>query len=201
MRPSAEYRKKLLGRVLKDMDMVSESQIQEALAIQKERGGAIGDILVELGYIQAEDLALALAKQSGMKVVDLDNMEIPNTVVNRISAAIAHAYNVIPVSFENGVLCVALADPTHLKTLDDLRFLLNCEIEGAVSNEKAVARALDGRGPATVLRARLFRRLDLEDDAGNGALLVPAPSGVAISVAASAIGGITVTPYLRRRTA
>jgi len=143
MRPTVEYRKKLLGRILKDMGKVTESQIQEALAIQKERGGAMGGILVELGYIQPEDLSLALARQSGMEVVDLDSTDIPAAVINRLSAAIAHAYRVIPVSHDDGVLTVALADPTHLKTLDDLRFLLDCEVRGAVSNEKAVGRALE----------------------------------------------------------
>jgi len=143
MRPTVEYRKKLLGRILKDMGRVTESQIQEALTIQKERGGALGGILVELGYIQPEDLSLALAKQSGMEVVDLGSMEIPASVISRISPAIAHAYRVIPVSYEDNVLTVALADPTHLKTLDDLRFLLDCEVRGAASNEKDVARALD----------------------------------------------------------
>ena len=143
MRTATEYRKKLLGRILKDMDRVTESQIQEALAIQKERGGAIGDILVELGYIQAEDLSLALARQSGMEVVNLDTMEIPQPVISRLSSAIAHAYRVVPIGFEGNTLTVALADPTHLKTLDDLRFLLDCEIQGAVSNEQSVARALD----------------------------------------------------------
>ncbi len=143
MRPSVEYRKKLLGRILKEMGKVSESQIQEALAIQKERGGALGGILVELGYIQPEDLSLALAKQSGMEVVDLSSMEIPAEVINRVSGAIAHAYRVIPIKFEDGVLTVAMADPTHLKTLDDLRFLLDCEVKGAASNEADVSRALD----------------------------------------------------------
>lgn len=142
MRQSAEYRKKLLGRILKDMDKVSESQIQEALAVQNERGGAIGDILVDLGYIEEEDLTMALARQSGMKVVDLDGMEIPPDVINRVSPAVARAYNIIPIDYDNSILTVALADPTHLKTLDDLRFLLNCEVEGAVSNESDVSEAL-----------------------------------------------------------
>ncbi|MBS3763983.1 MAG: Flp pilus assembly complex ATPase component TadA [Planctomycetes bacterium] len=143
MRPSAEYRKKLLGRILKDMDLVTESQIQEALAVQNDRGGAIGGILVQLGYIDEDDLTIALAKQSGMEVVDLEAIEIPNDVINRVSSAIAHSYRIVPIRFENGVLTVALADPTNLKTLDDLRFLLNCEIAGAASNEKAVNMALD----------------------------------------------------------
>jgi len=143
MSPTAEFRKKLLGRILKDMGLVSESQIQEALAIQKQKGGALGDLLVELGFITPENLTLALATQSGMKTANLEAAEIPPSVLNRVSASVAQAYRVIPVAFENGVLTVALADPTHLKTLDDLRFLLNCEVEGAVSNDKDVTAALE----------------------------------------------------------
>ncbi|MFP4176157.1 MAG: GspE/PulE family protein [Planctomycetota bacterium] len=142
MAQETEQRKKLLGRVLKDMDKVAESQVQEALAIQEKRGGAIGNILLDLGYIDGEDLTMALAKQSGMEVVNLSEMEIPPDVINRVSPAVAHAYQVVPIRYENGVLTVALADPTHLKTLDDLRFLLNCELEGAVSNEADVNQAL-----------------------------------------------------------
>ena len=165
MRPQVEYRKRLLGRILKDMDLVTESQIQEALAIQRDRGGALGEILVERGYINREDLMLALATQSGMEVVDLDSAEIPADVIGRVSPAVARAYRVIPVRFDSGVLTVALADPTHLKTLDDLRFLLNCEIEGAVSNEQSVSRALDTyystqEDIETILR-------ELEDEWGN----------------------------------
>jgi len=143
MSPTAEFRKKLLGRILKDMDLVSESQIQEALAIQKQKGGAVGDILVELGYITPENMTIALATQSGMKTVDLEAAEVGPSIINRVSPAIAQAYRIIPVAFDNGVLTVALADHTHLKTLDDLRFLLNCEVEGAVSNEEDVNHALD----------------------------------------------------------
>jgi len=58
MAQDVEHRKKLLGRILKEMGLVTESQIQEALAIQKDRGGAIGEILVERNYITREDLTL-----------------------------------------------------------------------------------------------------------------------------------------------
>ena len=142
MPQDGEYRDRLVGRILKEMGLIEESQVQEALALQQERGGAMGEILVERGYIAREDLTLALATQSGMEVVDLDEMELPSSLITRVSASIANAYHVVPVRFEEAVLTVALADPTHLKTLDDLRFLLNCEVVGAVSNEQAVGRAL-----------------------------------------------------------
>ncbi len=139
----SDQKRKPLGRILKEMKLVTESQIQEALAIQKERGGAIGSILVSLNYITDNELLLALGAQSGMEVVDLDNMEIKPEIIERVSPSIATVYKVIPVRFENGVLTLALADPLNVKVLDDLRFLLDCELKGAVSNEDAVNRALD----------------------------------------------------------
>ena len=138
-----KHSKKLLGRILRDMDLVSESQVQEALAIQKSRGGAIGDILVELNHVTEEDLALALATQSGMELVELGGKEIPSDLISRISSSVAQVYRVVPVKYENGVLTVALADPTHLKTLDDLRFLIGGEVQGAVARPEDVQDAID----------------------------------------------------------
>ncbi len=142
MAQDGEQRRKLLGRILKDMGLVTEAQIQEALAVQKERGGAIGEILVERNYITREDLTLALASQAGMEVVNLDDLQIPQDVMDMISPSIAQVYRVVPVRHQDGVLTVVLADPTHLKALDDLRFLLNCEIKGAVATEASVDRTI-----------------------------------------------------------
>ncbi len=142
MTQDTEKRTKLLGRILKDMGLVTESQIQEALAIQKEQGGAIGEILVQRDYISRDSLTLALATQAGMEVVELEGRDIPKEVRDHVSASVARAYRIVPVRFRNGVLTVALADPTHLKTLDDLRFLLDCEIEGAVASESDIDWAI-----------------------------------------------------------
>ena len=139
----AEEKRKTIGRILIEMKLITESQIQEALAIQKERGGALGGILVSLNYITENELLIALGTQSGMEVVDLDTVEIGPDLIARVSPSIATVYKVVPVRFENGILTLALADPLNVKVLDDLRFLLDCEIVGAVSNEEAVARALD----------------------------------------------------------
>jgi len=142
MPQDVEQRTKLLGRILKDMGLVSEGQVQEALAIQKERGGPIGEILLERNYITRDDLTIALAKQAGMEVVNLDDTEIPQDLLERVSPSVAQVYRIVPVRFQGDVLTVALADPTHLKTLDDLRFMLGCDIRGAVATEASVDRAI-----------------------------------------------------------
>ena len=135
--------RKLIGQILKEMRLVTEAQIQEALAIQKQSGGALGAILVSLNYVTEQEVLTALGIQSGMEVVDLDATDIADDVIARVSPSIATVYRVVPIKFENDVLTVAMADPLNVKTLDDLRFLLDCEARGAVSNEPSVARALD----------------------------------------------------------
>ncbi len=134
---------KPLGQLLKEMELVTEGQIQEALSIQREKGGALGRILIDLGYVSEEEMLLALGAQVGMEVVNLDEIKIPKEVVDKVSPTMAKVYKVIPIKFENNVLTVAMADPLNVSVLDDLRFMLGCELQGAVSNEDAVTRAIE----------------------------------------------------------
>ncbi len=134
---------KPLGQLLKEMELVTEGQIQEALAIQRESGGALGRILVELGYVTEEEMLLALGAQVGMEVVNLDEIEVNRDVIAKVSPTMAKVYKVVPIKFENNTLTVAMADPLNVSVLDDLRFMLNCEVQGAVSNEQAVEKALE----------------------------------------------------------
>ena len=136
-------RRKELGQILKEMRLVTESQVQEAIAVQRQRGGVLGAILVSLNYVTEDEVLTALGVQAGMDVVDLDALDIPEDLIARVTPSISTVYRVVPIRFENNVLTVAMADALNVKTLDDLRFLLDCDVRGAVSNETAVARALD----------------------------------------------------------
>ncbi|MEK7449890.1 MAG: ATPase, T2SS/T4P/T4SS family [Planctomycetota bacterium] len=136
-------RRKPLGQILKEMELVKESQVQEALEIQRQKGGAIGRILINLSYVSEEEVLLALGAQVGMEVVNLDEIEIPNEVIEKVPSSITKVYKIIPIRFENNTLTVAMANPLNISVLDDLRFMLNCEVQGAVSDEESVNRALN----------------------------------------------------------
>ncbi|HVY60684.1 MAG TPA: GspE/PulE family protein, partial [Planctomycetota bacterium] len=133
---------KRLGDILKEMDLVGDGEIKEALKIQKDKGGLIGEILVSLGYITDKDLLFALGAQSGMEVVDLDAVEVDTDVVKKVPVNYCETYLVCPVAFDGKVLTVALADPLNVNVLDELKFLVGCEVQGAVSNKDAVERAI-----------------------------------------------------------
>ncbi|MFH1226513.1 MAG: ATPase, T2SS/T4P/T4SS family [Planctomycetota bacterium] len=139
----AEKRRKQLGQILKEMEIVSEKQIQEALAIQKQKGGVIGRILVQLDYATEDVILLALGAQVGMDVVVLDEMTIAPDVIEKVPASMAKVFKIIPIKWENNTLVVAMADPLNISVLDDLRFMLSSEVKGAVSDEASVNRALE----------------------------------------------------------
>jgi len=135
--------RKLIGQILTEQGFVTESQIEEALKIQRDKGGVIGEILRTLGYAGEDAIVTALGIQSGMETVDLDNISIPPEVIEKVSVSIASIYRIVPISFENNTLTVAMAEPHNLDVLDDLRFMLSCEVHGAIASESSVDAAIE----------------------------------------------------------
>jgi len=132
---------KLVGEILVQRGMVGPADVERALEVQKDQGGALGTILVEMGRITQEQLMEALSEQFGMEVVDLPNITINKEAVDRLEYSVASTYRVMPVRWDGTTLTVAMANPLDVGTLDQLRMLLGCETRGAVSNERDIAEA------------------------------------------------------------
>ncbi|MGE0709224.1 MAG: GspE/PulE family protein [Planctomycetota bacterium] len=132
-----------IGEILCEMGFLDEDDVQEALKRQAKTGGKLGDVLVEMGYVTPEDVLFALAEQTGMEVADLDEAEIDPAVIDMIPKSFAETYRVIPVGHEGGVVVVALGDPMNPTVLEDLRFMLNLEVRGAVATQHAIDRAIE----------------------------------------------------------
>ena len=134
---------KRIGHILIEMEKVTQAQLDEALALKRDRGGAIGAVLVDLGYCEPTDISAALAVQAGMRRVDLDTLDIPPEVIEKMDAMVARSYSVVPVEFADGKLTVAVSDPNNFRALDELHMLLDYEILAAVADPQALLRALD----------------------------------------------------------
>jgi type IV pilus assembly protein PilB len=136
-------RKKLIGQVLKEMRLVHEGQIQEALGAQKKDGGRIGQALVRMGAITEGQLMVALGKQAGLEVVDLKAFEPQKEAVSKVDESYARPFQLIPVTFDGTTLVVAMADAMNKGALDDIRFTANCEVKGVVAEPGQVAAAIE----------------------------------------------------------
>ncbi|WP_372369754.1 type II secretion system ATPase GspE [Candidatus Uabimicrobium sp. HlEnr_7] len=135
--------RRLLGQILKDKNLITEPQIQQALSIQKNQGGAIGKIFIEQGWVSDQEVLFALGQQFGMDAINLDEKELDPDIIKKVPYSMANIYRVIPVSFRDDMLTIAMADPMNVQVLDDLRMMLHCEVQGSVSNEEQIQRAID----------------------------------------------------------
>ncbi len=135
-------RKKMLGQVLKEMKLIHEGQVQESLQIQKREGGRIGQILVRNGHITEAQLMVALGKQSGMEVVNLEQIELQKEAIAMVDEAFARPFGFVPVMYDGKTLTVAMGDPGNRNALDDIRFTANCEVKGVVADPDHIEAAL-----------------------------------------------------------
>jgi type IV pilus assembly protein PilB len=137
-------RKKLLGQILKEQRVCHEGMIQEALSLQREEGGLLGQILIRLGHMTENDLLKALGIQAGMDVVDLANANIDPEAVRRIDYNMATMFQILPIEFDSdGTLVVAMANPMNAGVLDDVRFMANAEVKGAVADQDQIRKSIE----------------------------------------------------------
>ena len=135
--------RKMLGQILREQGAVHEGMVQEALAVQQDSGKRIGEVLIQLGYLDKHQLAEALAKQAGLVFVPGDELTPDPEVLKRVDAATARVYGVLPLRMEGKKLLLVLSDPLNLHVIEDLSLSAGCELMAAVSDADAVADAIE----------------------------------------------------------
>ncbi len=132
-----------IGQILIDEGFCTEEDIEEALKEQAMSGMPLGQVLVSMGKVEEEDLVYALALQSGWEMIQLDGLTIPAEIIEKVSPSVAKIYNVVPVRMDGTSLVVAMADNINVSVLDDLRFMLNCDVKGAITTRKSLDSAME----------------------------------------------------------
>ena len=143
----AEAKRRIFGQLLKDKGFVTDNQIQEALAIQKQKGGQIGDILVSLHYVTNDQIMLAMGEYLGQEIVNIEGMDIPSEIINMLSPAIAQLYRIIPIHLKDDTLTIVQADALNFETIDDLRLMLKHQIKPVLCHKDIVLCALEKHYP------------------------------------------------------
>ncbi len=132
-----------LGELIVQEKLVTPEQLEEALVYQRQSGGRVGEILVKLGFATDEQIAEMVARKYDVPVIDLPSLPIDGSVLKLIPAETAQAYQLFPVSASGATLTVAMADPTNVFAIDDLRFMTGYNIEPVVAPGAAVMEAIE----------------------------------------------------------
>jgi len=132
-----------IGQIFVDLGFISDDQLDMLLDEQRRRSGElIGKVAESMGMISDEQLAQALGEQMGMKVVVVADLTLPPNVLSTVSEPMAQLYKVIPISFKENVLTIAMCDPQKLSILDELRSFLGYDIRATIATEKDIEKAL-----------------------------------------------------------
>jgi type IV pilus assembly protein PilB len=123
--------------------LITEEQLKKALAQQSTSGGRLGSNLVKLGYLTEEDITSFLSKQYGVPSINLAHFEIDQSVIKLVPAEIAQKHMVIPINRKGSVLTVAMADPSNIFAIDDIKFLSGFKVEPVVAAETSIKNAIN----------------------------------------------------------
>jgi type IV pilus assembly protein PilB len=133
---------KKLGELLKEVGLIDDFQLQSALSHQRNWGGKLGAILVELEFVSEEDVAKVIAEKMRVPYANLFEPEIPETITRLIKPDVAKKYVVIPVKKDAGRVVVALSDPLDIEAIDELRFITGLNIVPALALESEIKLAI-----------------------------------------------------------
>lgn len=115
---------KKIGQILVELHFISKDTLKDALAEQKKVKKLLGHILVGREAITEEQLARGLAQQAGMEFIDIEKMEISTDAVEKVTAETAEILNVMPICHSEGLLTVAVSDPSNPHIESELKFAL-----------------------------------------------------------------------------
>ncbi len=152
---SKDTRKKI-GEILVEKSGISEEAVVEALELSSRERVRIGEALIRLGYIDEAQLAMALAEQYGLKVIDMGKACLDEEAMALIPSELLHRSNSVPVR-EGDARLIVTSDPTEILTLDDIERMLKSkgvEVEAtAVAPRKDIERVLKvGAGSKKILK-------------------------------------------------
>jgi type IV pilus assembly protein PilB len=126
---------RMIGEVAVDLGFAEREEIERAVAIAREQGLQTGEVLVREGVLRQDQLARVIAERFGLDYVDLSVFDLDMGAVQTIGAESAKRYRAVPVGFaEDGSLLLAMADPTHVLTVDDIAMITGRKVRVAVAS-------------------------------------------------------------------
>ncbi|MEQ1605155.1 MAG: type IV-A pilus assembly ATPase PilB [Pyrinomonadaceae bacterium] len=131
-----------LGEILVRENLITPDQLRETLEYQRANGGRLGSNLVRLGYVSDDVVTAVLSRQYGVPSINLDLFQIDVDVIKLISEDVAMKYSVLPISKVGATLTLAMADPTNVFAMDDIKFMTGLNVEPVIASETSIQLAI-----------------------------------------------------------
>ena len=134
---------KQIGELLIESKMITRQQLEEALKVQKEKGGLIGQVLVSLGYTTEEAIALALTTQYGLPYLPLLGYDIDREIVKIIPEAVSRCHGLIAIDRVGTILTVAMSNPLNAKAVEEVEAITGLKVQIFVTTASDLNETID----------------------------------------------------------
>lgn len=128
--------------ILESVGLINREQALHARETAQQEDKGIADVLARSGVVSKMEILKALAGQFGMETISISGLELPQEVLDLVPGEVARRYKIVPVYKNDATLTVALSDPLDVETLDSLRYILKCNVEGVVAPAEEIEVAL-----------------------------------------------------------
>ncbi|MEE9524014.1 MAG: PilT/PilU family type 4a pilus ATPase, partial [Thermodesulfovibrionales bacterium] len=131
-----------IGEVLLQHKLIDSHQLKEALRVQSQKGGQIGSILIELGYVSTETLLDFLGKQMGIPTTNLFQLSIPRNILNLLPFYLITKYRVLPLEAEYNSVTLGMANPNDLSAISEIEFLTGKRVSPVIVSSSQIDLAI-----------------------------------------------------------
>ncbi len=125
--------------------IISREQLDEALNVYKKNGSSLVHELVRLGYTSEDIVTDFLADQFGIERVDLEGINIPDSVFSLVPPQFIQKYELIPIKLMTSTLIIAMSDPTNLAAINEIKFVTGYGVRVVLARSSAIKKILDVR--------------------------------------------------------
>ena len=153
-----------LGKLLVSARLISEEQLQKASFTQKKEGGRLGSILVKLGFMEENKLLTFLSQQYKLPFVDPARLEIDPAVIKLVPSELVQKHHVIPIKRTGSTLSVAMADPSDVFAIDDIKFMTSYDVAPVLASEGSIIAAINQHYDSSMQLQTVLKSMESRDD-------------------------------------
>ncbi|MEW6296396.1 MAG: type IV-A pilus assembly ATPase PilB [Thermodesulfobacteriota bacterium] len=132
-----------LGELLARKGYITTEQLHKAIEEQRQQGGPLGTHLVKLGCLTEDALLAYLQKEYRLPITDPTGLDIPEEVIQLVPHALVTKYYLVPLGLTGSSLTLAMADPSNLAAIDEVKFLTGYDVKVTVSSISSIRRAIE----------------------------------------------------------
>src|SRR5437870_12711442 len=162
-----------IAEVLIEEGLLLPNQLDEAVSIQKKEGGRLLKILTDKQFVTEQDMAFSMGRCLNTPPINLAKLQVPEDVMALVPREMAKTNKLVPIARLNGKLFVAMADPTNVLAVDDLKRRVQLEIVPMIATERAVNDALSGVHASSAKMSQVLKKV-AEEAVQTGELEVQA---------------------------